>query len=349
MSDDTARAMNPAGTKSPVVDFHAHVLHPAVYAKTISRNVISGFGLHKMEERPTPDSPRWPLFSKMVLPDVQLADMDARGIDHAVIATSTVSQSTFFADAGLAAELDRQANEGIADWVRMHPARFTGTCTLPLQDMQRALTELDYATGTLGLRIVNLPAAIDGKYLGDVYFEPLWETIARLGLVAIIHPDGIKDPAFQAYSLWNAIGQGIEETRAMASLIYEGTLERHPDLKIVMAHAGGYLPTYIARLDRNATAHPVSMRNISRKPSAYLRNFYYDTVTYDPFVINIVRERIGADRILFGSDYPFGDDDPLAMINACGFDPATYAAVISGTATALIAGTTTRSLGGMSK
>jgi aminocarboxymuconate-semialdehyde decarboxylase len=215
--------------------------------------------------------------------------------------------------------------------------------------MQRALAELDYATGTLGLRIVNLPAAIDGKYLGDPYFEPLWEAIARLGLVAILHPDGIKDPAFQAYSLWNGIGQGIEETRAMASLIYEGTLERHPDLKIVMAHAGGYLPTYIARLDRNATAHPVSMRNISRKPSEYLRNFYYDTVTYDPFVINILRERIGADRIIFGSDYPFGDDDPLAMIGACGFDAATYAAVTSTTATALIAGTTTNSLGGMNR
>lgn len=324
----------------PVIDFHAHVLHPAVYARTINKNVVSGFGARAMEEHPTPDSPRWALFSKMIIAAVQIADMDARGISHAVIATSTVSQSTFFADAGLAAELDRQANEGIANWVRAHPARFTGTFTLPLQDMQRALAELDYATRTLGLRIVNLPAAIGGKYLGYAYFEPLWDAISRLGLVAIIHPDGIKDPAFQVHSLWNAIGQGIEETRAMASLIYEGMLDRHPDVSIVMAHAGGYLPTYIARLDRNATAHPVSMRNISRKPSEYLRNFYYDTVTYDPFVINIVRERIGADRIVFGSDYPFGDDDPLALVGACNFDPATYAAVTGTTAERLIAGTT---------
>jgi aminocarboxymuconate-semialdehyde decarboxylase len=271
--------------------------------------------------------------------------MDRKGIAHAVIATSTVSQSTFFADAGLAAELDRQANEGIADWVQAHRDRFTGTFTIPLQDMNRAVAELEYASGQLGLRIANLPASVGGRYLGDIYFEPLWEAISRLGLIAIIHPDGIKDPAFQAYSLWNAIGQGIEETRAMASLIYEGTLERHPDVKIVMAHAGGYLPTYIARLDRNATAHPASMRNIKRKPSEYLRNFYYDTVTYDPFVVNILRERIGADRILFGSDYPFGDDDPLAMIGACGFDAPTYAAVTSTTAMALIA-STTKSFGG---
>lgn len=324
-------------TVNPVIDFHAHVLHPAVYARTINKNVISGFGARLMEERPTPDSPRWPLFSKMVIPDVQIADMNARGVTHSVIATSTVSQSTFFADPGLAAELDRQANEGIADWVRAHPDRFTGTFTLPLQDIKRALAELDHAVTHLGMRIVNLPAGVAGKYLGDAAFAQLWEEIDRRGLTTIIHPDGIKDPAFQEYSLWNAIGQGIEETRAMASLIYEGVLERHPGLKIVMAHAGGYLPTYIARLDRNATAHPASMKNISRKPSEYLRQFYYDTVTYDPLVIDILRQRIGADRILFGSDYPFGDADPLALIDSCGFDATTRSAITHDNAATLIA------------
>ncbi|MDB5650639.1 MAG: amidohydrolase [Hyphomicrobiales bacterium] len=324
-------------TVKPVIDFHAHVLHPAVYAHTINKNVVSGFGARLMEERPTPKSPRWPLFSKMVIPEVQIADMDARGVSHSVIATSTVSQSTFFADPGLAAELDRQANEGIADWVRAHPDRFTGTFTLPLRDMGRALAELDYAVTHLGMRIVNLPASVAGKYLGDAFFARLWEEIERRGLASIIHPDGIKDPAFQDYSLWNAIGQGIEETRVMASLIYEGVLERHPDLKIVIAHAGGYLPTYIARLDRNATAHPASMKNISRKPSEYLRRFHYDTVTYDPLVIDILRQRIGADRILFGSDYPFGDADPLSLIASCGFDATTISAVTHDNAAALIA------------
>jgi len=322
--------------KAPVIDFHAHILHPEVYARTINKNVISGFGARLMEEKPTPDSPRWPLFSKMILPDVQIADMDARGITHAVIATSTVSQSTFFADGALAAELDRQANEKIAEWVRAFPNRFTGTFTLPLQDMTRALAELHHATNVLHLRIANLPASVEGKYLGDPYFAPLWDELEKLGLIAIIHPDGIKDPAFQSYSLWNAIGQGIEETRVMASLIYEGVLERHPQLTIVMAHAGGYLPTYIARLDRNASAHPASMKNISRRPSEYLRRFYYDTVTYDPLVIDIIAQRIGNDRILFGSDYPFGDDDPLAMINQCNLDDSTRSAVTHDNAAALI-------------
>ncbi len=318
-----------------VIDIHAHVLHPAVYARTINKNVISGFGARIMEERPTPDSPRWSLFSKMIIPEAQIADMDARGVSHAVIATSTVSQSTFFADGALAAELDRQANEGIADWVRAHPDRFTGTFTLPLQSIDRALAELDHAA-SIGLKIANLPASVNGKYLGAAYFEPLWTEIERRSLIAIIHPDGIKDPAFQDFSLWNAIGQGIEETRVMASLIYEGVLERHTELTIIMAHAGGFLPTYIARLDRNATVHPASMKNLSRKPSEYLRRFYYDTVTYDPLVIEILRRRVGADRIMFGSDYPFGETDPLAFIDACGFDAATKCAIMHDNAAALI-------------
>lgn len=331
-----------------VIDFHAHVLHQDVYAQTINRNVVSGFGARPMEARPTSDSPRWPLFSKMVVPEVQIADMDARGVAHAVISTSTVSQSTFFADAGLAAELDRQANEGIGEWVRAHPKRFTGSFTLPLQDMTRALAELDYAVNRLGLRIANLPASVGGRYLGDPYFAPLWDVMDSRDLIAIVHPDGIKDTAFQNYSLWNAIGQGIEETRAMASLIYEGVLERHARLRIVMAHAGGYLPTYIARLDRNATAHPASTKNIRLKPSEYLRHFYYDTVTYDPLVIDIVRQRVGVDRILFGSDYPFGDADPLALIGQCGFDTDARSAITHGNAASLLANKQNASEGGRS-
>jgi aminocarboxymuconate-semialdehyde decarboxylase len=319
-----------------VVDFHGHVIHPDVYARTVNHNVVSGFGARPMEQRPGADSARWALFSRMIRPDIQLAQMDQLGIARRVISTSTVSQSTFFADAGAAAAMDRQANEGIADWVRAHPERFIGSFTLPLQDMPRALAELEHAVRHLGLRIANLPAAHHGRYLGDPYFVPLWECIVANDIVAMVHPDGIKDPDFQQFSLWNAIGQGIEETRVMASLIYEGTFERHPDLQIVISHAGGYLPLYIARLDRNAAAHPASMKNLRRKPSEYLRNFYFDTVTYDPLIVRILAERVGADRLLFGTDYPFGDDDPMRLLDRCGFDNRTTAAVAGGNAAALL-------------
>jgi aminocarboxymuconate-semialdehyde decarboxylase len=125
----------------------------------------------------------------------------------------------------------------------------------------------------------------------------------------------------------------------MVSLIYEGTFESFPDLRIVISHAGGFLPTYIARLDRNATAHPASVKNIHQKPSAYLRNFFYDTVTYDPLIIDAIARRVGVDRLLFGSDYPFGDADPLHTLNDCEFDTTAWASVAGGNGAALLART----------
>ncbi|MDB5570754.1 MAG: amidohydrolase [Hyphomicrobiales bacterium] len=315
--------MEQGGRTPRVIDFHAHVLHPDVYALTVNHNVISGFGARPMEERPDPAGPRWAMFSKMVLPEVQIADMDRRGIDLGVISTSTVSQSVFWAQGPLAAELDRAANDRIADWVARYPDRFAGAFTLPLQDMDLALAELARCDETLRLSVVNLPACVDGRYLGDARFAPLWREIEARRLTAFVHPDGVKDPAFQEFSLWNGVGQGIEETRAMASIIYEGVLERFPDLRIVFAHGGGYLPAYVGRLDRNAAAHPVSMRNISRLPSECLKRFYYDTVVYDPLVLEIIGRRVGFDRLVFGTDYPFGEEQPLASLAALGFDEPT--------------------------
>jgi aminocarboxymuconate-semialdehyde decarboxylase len=107
----------------------------------------------------------------------------------------------------------------------------------------------------------------------------------------------------------------------------------------VISHAGGFLPTYIARLDRNATAQPASMKNIRQNPSAYLRNFFYDTVTYDPLIIDLVARRVGVDRVLFGSDYPFGDADPLHVLDKCEFDATARASVAGGNGAALLART----------
>lgn len=322
--------------KPAVFDFHAHVVHPDVYAVTANRCIVSGFGARPVPERPQPGDVRWRNFSRMTDPAVQIADMDARGIDKAVISSSTIAQGTFWADGPTAAQLERTANDGIAQWVALHPDRFTGAFALPLQDMNLALAELQRCVEQHGMRVVSLPAQVDGRYLGDPVFEPLWSAIATAKLTAFLHPDGIRDRAFLDYSLWNGIGQGIEETRLIASLIYEGLLERRPELKIVIAHGGGYLPAYIARLDRNATAHPVSVRNITKLPSDFLRQLYYDTVVYDPFVLEIIGRRVGYDRLIFGTDFPFGEDKPLAAFDGLPVDAATRDAILHGNAEKLL-------------
>ena len=132
-----------------------------------------------------------------------------------------------------------------------------------------------------------------------------------------MHPDGARDLWFQEYSLWNSIGQPIEEAKLLASLILEGVLEQLPELRIVISHGGGFLPHYAGRLDRNVTNMPDSVRNISRRPSEYLRDLYYDTCVYDVSVLEALVERVGADRIVFGSDYPVaGDEDHLAFVRS---------------------------------
>ena len=298
----------------PVIDFHAHVIHPAIFAKAGNRSAVSGFGQRRLPAEPRGDDPLSQKFRRMTEPDVQLADMQRRGIDIGVLSTSTIYQSTYSFPAAEAYDMERAANTGIADWVRRFPDHFVGSFSVPIQDVDLSLKTIEEAVG-LGLRIANLPAGIDGRYLGERHFWPIWEALAAAKVVAIIHPDGIKDPGFQNYSLWNAIGQAIEETRVMCSLIYEGLFDRVGEVPIVMCHGGGYLPFYIARLDRNATAHPASMQNISRLPSEYLRLFYYDTVTYDHRVVEMLIDRVGEDRILFGTDYPFGDVEPLKMLD----------------------------------
>jgi aminocarboxymuconate-semialdehyde decarboxylase len=213
--------------------------------------------------------------------------------------------------------MDRCANERVAEWVRLHPDRFVGTFTLPMQDVKLALEELDDAVGALGLRVANVSSNTNGIYLGDPHFRPFWEAVEDLRVSVLIHPHGRLEPHFQKFGLWNGVGQPIEETLVMASLIYEVTFEAFSNLKVVIVHGGGYLPLYTGRLDRNFSYHPVSAENLKRPPSEYLRCFYYDSCVYDPTVLENLIRRVGADRIVFGSDYPFGEDDPLGAIRKC--------------------------------
>lgn len=316
---------------SPVIDFHAHVLEPEVYKQAINHSVATGFGARPMP-LPQQGGPAWNLFGGMLDPKLQIADMDRKGIDVAVISTSTVVQGTWWAEPKLAAELDRRANERIAQWVEQYPDRFIGSFTLPMQDIDTALAELDYAVSRLRLKIANVSSNIRGVYLGDPKNRPFWEAVRDRGVTVLIHPHGVTDPHFQNFALWNGVGQPIEETLAMTSLIYEGVFESFPDVKVVIVHGGGYLPHYTARLDRNVSAHPVSMKNIKRPPSEYLRCFYYDSCVYGPSVLDALIRRVGADRIVLGTDYPFGEQDPVANIaRTPGLSHAEVAKIVSGT------------------
>ena len=172
-------------------------------------------------------------------------------------------------------------------------------------------------------RSANRPRAVpalqrhDGVYLGDPVYHPFWEAVHRRGMTVWIHPEGTRDPWFQRYALWNSAGQSIEEAKVMASLIYEGVMHRFPGLKVVVAHGGGYFPHYLGRMDRNHANRPDTVRNTGgKKPSEFLRAFHYDSCVYDPQVLKVLIERVGADRLVMGSDYPVGEKDPVGFIRS---------------------------------
>lgn len=230
----------------------------------------------------------------------------------------------------MALTLARQVNDTAADWAANSSRRIVGSFVLPLQDMNLALTEFNRAVEDLGLKVANVPAEVRGTYLGDVQFRPFWKAACDFGVVVFMHPDGAKDPWFFQWGMWNSLGQSLEEAKFMASVIYEGVLETYPGLKLVIAHGGGYFPHNMGRLDRNVKNAPQSMKNITRKPSAYLKNVYYDTCLYDPTVLSALIKIVGPEHLVLGSDWPIGETDPIGFVNRCQGIDGTEKRMIAG-------------------
>jgi aminocarboxymuconate-semialdehyde decarboxylase len=311
-----------------IVDFHVHMLDEHVFRASTNKTVFSGFGASPATE-PRPGARE--LLARMMRPEAVIEDMDARGIDLAVLTSSTVLQGTSWADPQTDLELCRRCNATVAEWAARYPRRFVPSVVLPLQDINASIGELKSSP-----RVINAGSSYKGTYLGDPAYHPFWEAVSDIGATVWIHPEGVRDPWFQRYALWNSAGQSIEEAKVMASLIYEGVMTRFPRLKIVIAHGGGYFPHYLGRMDRNHANRPDTVKNTGgRKPSEFLRAFYYDSCVYDPQVLKVLLERVGADRLVMGSDYPVGEKDPVGWIRAQ-VSPDDFPGIAGGNAAALL-------------
>ena len=289
-----------------VIDFHTHMLDPELREICTNRNAITGFGKKK--------APPNEKLRRFFDPQAQIDDMDERGIDMHVVFTGPVHMSAWWADPQTALNLTGRMNDIIAGWVSRYPKRFVGTVTLPMQDVDLSIKELERGIKELGHKAVMLPTNVDGAYLGDRKFWPLWEAIRAHDVPVFIHPEGIRDPWYHQFALWNSIGQQIEEAKVAASMIYEGLLDKVTGLKIVIAHGGGYFATCMGRLDRNVEKPDARINIGHKKPSEYLRHFYYDTCVYDPLALQTLFKRVGADRIVLGADYPVGGTDPVGEV-----------------------------------
>lgn len=252
-------------------------------------------------------------------PALQIQDMDRVGVDCNVVGYSNAIHGISWGDAQADLEIHRRINDGLAErWVDAHPGRFIGAFGLPTQDLNLALPELERAVTQLGHKVLQVSSHTpEGIYYGDPRMDPLWEAVRHFGVTVFIHPHGQQNaPPLDQFALNNSVGQGIEEAKVMSSIIYQGVFEKFPGVKIVVAHGGGFLPHYYGRMDRNVTNVPGSTVNISRPPSAYLREFYYDSCVYSPEIMAALIRVVGVDRIVLGGDYPVAERNQIADLRA---------------------------------
>jgi predicted TIM-barrel fold metal-dependent hydrolase len=228
-------------------------------------------------------------------------------------------------------------NEAVAAHCAQGQGRLHGLGTLPLQHPDIAVRELERAVGELGLKGVSVSTNVNGRELADPLFDPVWEAAADLGAVVFIHPWGCSlGPRLGPHFLGNTFGQPAETALALSHLIFGGTLDRHPSLKLLAAHGGGFLPTYIGRSD-HAWAERPDAQGCAHRPSTYLRKIWYDALVYTPQALRHLVEVVGSDKVMLGTDYPFdmGVTDPVERATAAGLPAADLTAILSGNAATL--------------
>lgn len=270
----------------------------------------------------------------------RLAAMDAQGVDVQVV--SPMPMHHYWAGRPLAARLTRVKNEAVAAHCAAAPERLLGLGTIPLQHPDLAVAALTDAVRGLGFRGVTVSTDVDGRELADPRHDPVWRRAEELGAVVMIHPWGCSLGGRLASNyLGNTVGQPVETTVALSHLIFSGTLDRFPGLRLCAAHGGGYLPTYIGRSDHAWRERP-DARGCAAPPSSYLRRIWFDSLVYTAPALEFLVAAVGEDKVVLGTDYPFdmGVSDPLDRLDATSLPAGTRARIRAANAWALLSGTT---------
>jgi aminocarboxymuconate-semialdehyde decarboxylase len=323
--------MKQSGRSRCVIDFHAHLMLPEIYAITgpHSMFVKSNTDPAMSEEaRKGVREREAVLVSRMSDVTERIAHMDAMGVDMQVLSSSLVQQSTYWAEPRESLRLERMLNDRVAAVVAANPSRLIGLGGVPLAAPALAVAELARCMRELGLAGVGISTTAREMELGDAALRQFWERAEELGAVVYIHPAGNTGHRFEKWYLWNSIGQAFEEAMAIASLMYEGVLDAFPQLKICISHGGGYMPYYMGRVIRNYGEKPATRVNMKKSPAEYLRMFYYDSCVYEPEVLEALVKRVGADRVVLGSDYPVGEPKPVEFVQSCALTAAEKEKII---------------------
>ena len=278
-----------------IVDIHAHVAPDWLRAPGQAQAQIPGLDLRPVLKR---------LKNQDTL-EQRLADMDRLGVDVQVVSTQAQLYCTD-QDAQAVLELHRRCNQHVYDMVARHPDRFRGLAVIPLQDIELAVGELTRSVTQLGLHGVMVGDHVNGTLWDEPEFEPFWTAAESLGALVLIHqaPPTLISSRAKKYHLPNSVGNLVERTITFASLVFGGVMDRHPDLRVCLAHGGGYAAFGAGRMDWGWQWRDEARAQLAAPPSSYLRRFYYDSITHSEAALRFLLDTIGPDRVLFGTDYP---------------------------------------------
>jgi aminocarboxymuconate-semialdehyde decarboxylase len=330
--------------KSLRVDIHCHYLNRAVVAKVAHLNPaqyepsVTFANALTREVNVKQIRNRLPKLSTI---ETRLKDMDRMGIDMQAVSPAP-NQTYYWTDADLGAELSRMVNDRLAEIVARWPERFVALGTVPLQNVDLAVAELERCVKQLGLRGVEINPSVNSMDLTDprLKLERFFAKAQALDVIIFMHPIGFTHgERLVDHYFNNVIGNPMETTIAASHLIFDGVMQRHPKLKIVLPHAGGYLAHYWARMDHGHRARPDCRTVIKRPPSSYLAKMYFDTITFDPRMLRHMIDKYGPGHVLLGTDYPYdmGEEDPLGLIGSVrGLKLADRAMIEGGNASRLL-------------
>ena len=314
----STRAVRVGGKEVRVVDVHAHCMIPDV-AKVVERTPLARGNV-----------PR----SQIIGAD-RLAIMDKRGIDVAVL---SLNQYWWYAaDRDLAAKIVRAHDEGLRAICDQYPDRFVALTSVSLQHPDLAAQQLEYAVTKLGLRGASIGGHVNNVVPSGPEYDPFWKKAEELGVPVFMHPDGadnvLRDKALDGRGdLGNIIGNPLETTVFASRLIFDGTLDRAPRLKLCLAHGGGYLPSYLGRSEAACEYRNGADCANKRKPSEYLKDqIMVDSMVFSEEGIRHLVAECGAGQVVYGSDLPHNWPDTIDIIaNAKSLSHADKAAILGG-------------------
>ncbi|MFL5796593.1 MAG: amidohydrolase family protein [Actinomycetota bacterium] len=270
-----------------------------------------------------------------------LAEASASGVEHLVL-SPWVALLPYDEDLEPALAICRIQNDALAALAEAHPGRVTALGAVPLQDPEAAAGELEKLVAAPGVAGVEVAAAVRGDYLGADRFLPFWEAAEGTGAIVFVHPTtrGFDLPVFDRFYLWNTVANPMETAVTAADLVMAGVLERHPALKVVLAHGGGALPAIRGRLRHAHTFQPQARERLREPPDESMRRLYFDTVTHDRDLLRGLIDWAGAGHVLLGSDHPFdmGTDRPVEEVRELRLPPERETAILGGNAERLLGG-----------